>query len=359
MIPKSGNRFSDKIMRKYVKARLMIRTMTITTAALLALGASAAAQTSDQARPVLKAEAIVTGDFVRIGDLVEHAGIIANVPIFRAPDLGFTGTVPADAIVEAVRTHALVGLDTGGVSQVVVIRASRTIPAKDIEDCVAQALSAKFGLGEAKNIGVNFEREMRTIQVEPTAKGEPRIARIAYDPRSGKFDATLELPTGAANRGMLRLSGRALATAEVVTILRPVERGGILRETDVSVERRPRAEIGRDFITDRQQAIGFAARNALQMGQPLRGADVMKPEMVQRNETVTLTYEMPGITLTVRGKAAEGGAEGDVISVLNEQSKRTVQGVVVGPGRVIVSTSSPRLAANILPTQTAASDRAR
>ncbi len=51
--------------------------------------------------------------------------------------------------------------------------------------------------------------------------------------------------------------------------------------------------------------------------------------------------------LTVRGKAIEGGADGDVISVLNEQSKRTVQGVVVGPGRVIISTSSPRLAANI------------
>ena len=77
----------------------------------------------------------------------------------------------------------------------------------------------------------------------------------------------------------------------------------------------------------------------------------MKPELVQRNETVTLVYEVPGITLTVRGKAVEGGAEGDVISVLNEQSKRTVQGVVVGPGRVIISTGSPRLAANLPPSQ--------
>jgi flagella basal body P-ring formation protein FlgA len=312
----------------------MIRILNLAIAALVALGASAAAQvisTTDQSRPMLKSEAIVTGDIVRIGDLVEHAGIIANVAIFRAPDLGFTGTVPADAVIEAVRAHALIGLDTGGLSQVVVTRASRTIPAKDIEDCVAQALSAKFGLGEPRNIGVNFERELRTIQVEPSAKGEPRVARITYDPRSGKFDATIELPTGAANRGMLRLSGRALATAEVVTVLRTIERGGILRETDLSIERRPRAEIGRDLITDRDQAIGYAARNALQPGQPLRGADVMRPELVQRNETVTLTYEMPGITLTVRGKAAEGGAEGDVISVLNEQSKRTVQGVVVGP----------------------------
>ena len=63
--------------------------------------------------------------------------------------------------------------------------------------------------------------------------------------------------------------------------------------------------------------------------------------------------------LTVRGKAAEGGAEGDVISVLNEQSKRTVQGVVIGPGRVAISTSSPRLAANIAPTQSATSVNTR
>ena len=84
-------------------------------------------------------------------------------------------------------------------------------------------------------------------------------------------------------------------------------------------------------------------------GQPLRGADLMKPEVVQHNETVTLIYELPGIRLTVRGKATEGGAEGDVICVLNEQSKRTVQGVVAGPGRVVISTSTPRLAANLPP----------
>ncbi len=42
---------------------------------------------------------------MRIGDLIEHAGIIAKVPIFRAPDLGSTGTVPAEAVVEAVRQY--------------------------------------------------------------------------------------------------------------------------------------------------------------------------------------------------------------------------------------------------------------
>lgn len=336
----------------------MIRLCIALFAALLTLSAAQAAA-PEPARPSLKAEAIVTSDIVRIGDLVENAGIVANVPVFRAPDLGSTGSVPVDAVLEALRSHALVGLDTAGLSEVVVIRASRAIPAKDVEDSVATALSKQFGLGEPKNIAVMFERELHAIQVEPSAKGMPRVARINYDARSGRFDATLEIPTGATNRGLLRLSGRAAATVDVVTVVRPIERGGVLKDADIVVERHPRSEITRETITDRDQAVGYAARANLQPGRALRAADLTKPELIQRNETVTLVYEVPGIVLTVRGKANDGGAEGDVISVINEQTKRTVQGVVAGPGRVIVSTSSPRLAANIAPTQTAAGTNTR
>ncbi len=324
----------------------MIRKLAIATAALLAFGATAAAEPAPE-HPKLKAEAVITGGIVRIGDLVDHAGIIANVPIFRAPDLGVTGTVSAEAVIEAVRPYALVGLDTGDVAEVTVTRASRAILAKIIEDRVAEALAAQYALGPVKDIVVHFEREMRVIHVEPSAKGDPRVAYINYDSRSGRFDATLDMPTGAGTHGTLHLTGRAAATAEVVTLLRPVERGEVIKDNDVVVERRPRADVGRELIRNADQAVGLAARNAMQPGRPLRVADLMKPEVVQRNETVTLVYNVPGIMLTVRGKATEGGAEGDVISVLNEQSKRTVQGVVVGPGRVVISSSTPRLAANL------------
>ena len=62
----------------------------------------------------------------------------------------------------------------------------------------------------------------------------------------------------------------------------------------------------------------------------------MKPEIVQRNDTVTIVYQAPGIVLTLRGQAQEAGALGDTISVLNVESKRIVQGVISAPGRVTV-----------------------
>ena len=70
----------------------------------------------------------------------------------------------------------------------------------------------------------------------------------------------------------------------------------------------------------------------------------MKQELVARNETVTIYYEVPGMVLTIRGKAMDAGAKGDVVNVLNIQSKRTIQATVSGPGRVnVVDRAPPRL----------------
>jgi flagellar basal body P-ring formation protein FlgA len=63
---------------------------------------------------------------------------------------------------------------------------------------------------------------------------------------------------------------------------------------------------------------------------------------VQRDQSVTLIYETAGLYLTMRGKALDGGTEGDVVNVLNLQSKRTVSGIVTGRGQVSVAVAAPR-----------------
>ncbi len=328
----------------------MIATTLRLLAAAAALGigiASAAAQTAEPARPHLKGHVTVNSGIVRIGDLIENAGVVADVAIFRAPDLGTTGTVPVAAVIEAVRPHALVGFDTGGATEITVTRASREIPISEIERSLAEAVSARFNAGPAADITVIFDRDPRAIQVDPSAQGSIAIARISYEARNGRFDATLEIPTGATQRGLLRLSGRAYATVETVMVTRSIDRGAVLKASDLTVERRPRSEVSRDAVVGIERAVGLAARSVIRPGQPLRDADLTRPEVVQRGQMVTLVFEAPGLTLTLRGKATESGAEGDTVAVLNEQSKRTVQGVVAGPGHVVVSTSAPRFAANL------------
>jgi flagella basal body P-ring formation protein FlgA len=67
-----------------------------------------------------------------------------------------------------------------------------------------------------------------------------------------------------------------------------------------------------------------------------------KPDLVQRDQAVTVIFQTAGIYLTTRGKALDNGTEGDVVSVLNIQSKRTVTGTVTGRGQVTIQVATPQ-----------------
>ena len=69
--------------------------------------------------------------------------------IFRSPDLGTRGTVPTESIVEAIRPHQLIDIDTRGLAEVIVTRASRAIPVQEISASIAQALAGQYGFGDA------------------------------------------------------------------------------------------------------------------------------------------------------------------------------------------------------------------
>lgn len=316
--------------------------------ALLAAGAGSAAAQS--ARPALRASATVQGDLVRIGDLVENAGPVANVAIFRAPDLGTTGTVPTDRIVDAIRPHQLIDIDTRGLSEVTVSRASRAIALKEISDRIAEALSQQYGLGAPSHIGLSFDRPVRSFQIEAEAAGELRVLALNYDARTNRFDITLDLPSSPIlHRQPPRFTGTATETVDVIAVERPIERGQVLQAADLTTLRRPKAQ--GSGIVEPAAAIGLAARHPLRPGQPLLATDLMKPEIVARNDTVTLIYQAPGITLTLRGQAQEPGALGDTIGVLNVQTKHVVQGVISGPGKVTVSAAALHLAAAAPPAK--------
>ena len=307
-------------------------------------GQAGAGANAPSAVPRLKELVSVSSEIVRIGDLVENAGIVADVPVFRSPDLGQTGAVAVSRIAEALRPYDVTDLDTGGLTEVVVTRLSRALTGKDITDRIARAFAGQYGFGDAQNIGIVLDRDIHILHVEPTASADLVVGRMYVDRRTGRFDITFELPGSMLERrSSLRFTGTATETVEAATLTRTVRAGEVLKASDVAVERRPKSEVRGDGM-GAAQAIGLAAKTPLRTGQVLRPDDLTRPQVVQRNEAVTITYEVPGIMLTVRGKAVESGAVGDVVGVLNIQSNRTVQATVTGPGRVNIAAASPLLA---------------
>src|SRR5215475_3269795 len=122
----------------------MIRIATTAFALLLALGHEATAGAEAEA-PRLRELVTVTSDVVLIGDLIDNAGKAADVPVFRAPDLGQTGAVLVQRVADALRPYDLTDIDTGGLSEVVVTRLSRPVGSKEIADRIARALAGQYG----------------------------------------------------------------------------------------------------------------------------------------------------------------------------------------------------------------------
>jgi flagellar basal body P-ring formation protein FlgA len=316
--------------------RAVTRLTIATLATLLALCCGALAQTAPPPLPALISSVTVSSDVVRIGDLVENAGPVADIPIFRAPDLGTTGEVATDRILDAIRPHQLIGIDTRGLADVIVTHASRAIPAREIADRIAQALAGQYGFDDAHDILVNLDGGVRTLEVEPSATGELRVIALAYDPRSMRFDVTFDLPDSVELRRQgARYTGTATETVDAIAVDRTVESGEVLKTSDLTVLKRPKAQAD-SVLTDANAVAGLAARHQLRPGQPLAAADVMKPQIVLRNDSVTIVFQAPGVTLTLRGQAQDAGALGDTISVVNTESKRVIQAVVSGPDRVMV-----------------------
>jgi flagella basal body P-ring formation protein FlgA len=323
---------------------MTLRSLLLATALLAATTSAASAQDRDDviAAPVLRASVTVSGDVVRVGDIIDNAGSSAQIAIYRAPDLGTTGTLPTSQVIAALRAHQVIGVDTRELREISVTRLARTLDGKDIELQVARALERRNGLGEAANLTLTFDRDVQDLRLEASNTGAMNPIAVRYEPRSSRFDVTFEIAndSGAAAT-KLRFTGTAIETVEAAVLARGVERNEVIKASDVVVERRPKAEVGTDAAA-RDRVVGMQARRQLRAGQALKIADLAKPDLVQRDQTVTLIYEAAGLYLTIRGKALEAGTEGDVVSVLNLQSKRTVSGVVIGRGQVSISIALPR-----------------
>lgn len=287
----------------------------------------------------LRGDVVARGDALTLSDLVAGAtGPEATRPLFRSPSLGQTGTIQTRRIVQAALDLGLGDLETGGRSQVVVTRIARRIGPSEIEVAVKQALEKQHLVPEGAAMSIVFDGN--PALVVPPDLGGPAVAdEVVYDRDSRRLTALISVGSKPGERrSSLRVAGASVEAVEVAVLTRSLARGETVQPGDVVTERRPKNAASSEAQVDGLRIEGRVARRALAAGTAVRSGDLARPELVTRGESVVVVYEVPGLSLTVRGRAADSGALGDSIGILNPQSKRTLQATVVGPGRAAAST---------------------
>lgn len=166
-----------------------------------------------------------------------------------------------------------------------------------------------------------------------------QIARVnGLDWPNSRGFRRLVVKNGAAASGPDGAGGTAAQgrTTEILTYTRSLAAGEIVQPEDVAWTKVQSHLVPGDAPQDAETVIGQSVRRAMRTGSPVAQRDLSRPIVVKTNDLITVTYNLDGVSLSLQGKALQGGAAGDSISVLNPQSKKTIVAVVSGPGQAVV-----------------------
>jgi len=300
--------------------------------ALLALTVLSSAPALAGDPVVLRETLSVDGAQITLGDLFDNAGEASGTVLARAPAPGMRASLAPFYVRRIAAENDLDWANASGLRRVTVSRASRVIEQDEIADIIAGELY----MTEGRPHEVNLSTGGSTLHAPIDSIGGLRIQSLNHDPRTGLLSVEVVPYDGA---DAVRLAGRAYATVELPVLAGPVAAGQVITSRDISWISVRADRVRPDAILNPDNLIGQESRRALRANEALRSYDFQPPVTIARGETVALLFEAPGLQLTVRARALEDAADGEIARFVNLQSNRTVEALVDGPGRARVGMS--------------------
>jgi flagella basal body P-ring formation protein FlgA len=215
---------------------------------------------------------------------------------------------------------------------------TRLIGEREIGRRIADMVKQRNG---GRPVEIMFHGMGNEIEV-PAATAAFQIDEFSFDSRSGRFYATVASAAAPA----MKVSGRAQIVEAIPVLKSRIAAGQVISRNDVEWLQVPANRYGAGYIDRIEELVGQSPRRALAAGVPVRSNDIGKPEAIAKNSLVTMVAQAPGMTITTTGRALESGSIGDVVQVMNLQSKRSIQATVTGMNLVQVITAPSIIASN-------------
>tara|TARA_R110000868_G_scaffold32400_1_gene117827 strand:+ start:9333 stop:10262 length:930 start_codon:yes stop_codon:yes gene_type:complete len=301
-------------------------------ASLIALACLTTAPALASETVFLRTSLVVEGPQITLGDLFELGGTDGETVIARSPAPGARVALDVNYVRQIAADHELEWANASGLLRLTVTRTSRVVEASELTAMIEGELFVREG-GQHE---VQLANTNLALHAPIDTVGGAQIRSLNYDPRSGMISAEIVAWDGAEP---VRVTGRAYQTIDIPVLARPIAAGEIIGDNDIRWVSQRGDRVRPDSVLNPDEIIGHQARRALRASEPLRGYDLQQAIVVNRGDLVTLMFEARGIQLSVRARAMENAADGDLIRFVNLQSNRTVEAMVDGPGRARVFAS--------------------
>ena len=144
---------------------------TLAAALLAATGAMADAA-------MLKPSASVDADMVRLGDIFEDAGPLADGIVARAPMPGRRYVLDSEWLDETARAHGLAWRPTTRFDRIVVERAGRAIGRDAFVDALRDAMRRQ---GDSRALAIEFSGRMPEAMISPLAPPSIEVQSLSIE----------------------------------------------------------------------------------------------------------------------------------------------------------------------------------
>ncbi|KAF0115779.1 MAG: flagella basal body P-ring formation protein FlgA [Rhodospirillaceae bacterium] len=310
--------------------------------ALILLLTTAPAIAADILPPaLLRTPVQISEDSLRLGDLFDNAGLHAQQVVAAAPVPGRRLVLDTVWLYKVARAYGVPWQPTSRKERAIVERLGQTLPVETLKETMREALVAR---GMAAESDVIFSSRTPALVVPVTTDPHVTVEDLAYDESQGRFSGTI-VAGEASNTQRLTLAGRVVMTVPVPVPSRPLKKGDIITASDLHWRNLPAETVRSQTLTDPRGMIGRMATRSLREGGALREDDLEEPVLITRNKAVTVILALPGMVLTVRGKALENGVREASIRVENMASRKTILATVVDENTVRVSLATIMAAA--------------
>lgn len=280
-------------------------------------------------------QAQVRSKLIRLGDISEIKGEdrllvekLQSIVLGKAPLPGEMKEISAHYIEAKVRHH---DFDASAVTlnlpeKIEVVSESVEISSKKIDKIIKDFIINKMP----------WDPEQISLKISATKDIALAAGKITYEvvPRKkedylGATSFLLIFRVDGSIAKKLRVTTRIEVSREVVLSNHPLKRHNIITKEDIRLEKMNLAELPADVITDPLEVIGKRTRRAIDAHLPLRFNFLEVPPLVRRGDLVIIIAETEVLKITTQGVVTENGVKGEMVRVINTDSRREVYARVV------------------------------
>lgn len=152
--------------------------------------------------------------------------------------------------------------------------------------------------------------------------------------RSG-LEAAPTAPTAQAARPTATARSASAAMTEVLTYSRSLSSGDIIQAEDLTYSQVLVQAVPSDAPRSADDVIGLSVKRPLRTGQAVSTRDLLAPLVIRRDDLVQVIYRDGSIVLSLEAKAMGNAAVGELFTLQNTSSKKSIEAVATGPGKAL------------------------